>query len=183
VHEKAGPKFVSQAKGIHEKMTTNEGESIKVLCFTIGGEEYGLDLREVYTVSLPAETVKVPMIPGFFEGLTRINESIVHLVDLRRQLGTAGSSSATHRRVIVARTDHGLVGVIADGTSGIFDINAGSIEPPSPVLSRTGLVGGIARIGDKLIPLLEVKHVLDSERPLEETAMIGHNSLQERSND
>ena len=103
----------------------------------------------------------VPMIPGFFEGLTRINESIVHIVDLREQLGSTSGETTLHRRVVVARTDHGLVGIIAEGTSGITDIDPGCIDPPSPLLKQTGLVKGVAKVGDRLIPLLEVQGVLD----------------------
>jgi purine-binding chemotaxis protein CheW len=149
---------------------TDNHQFMKLLCFAIGKEEYGLDLREVYTVSLPTEVVKVPLIPGFFEGLTRINEQIVHIVDLREQLGGTDGARPAHRRVIVARTDDGLVGVIADSTSGIVDIDAGSIEPPSPVLRQSGLVKGIARVSDKLIPMLDVGQVLRAKRSLQETA-------------
>ena len=151
-------------------MTRDTTELLKILCFTIGGEEYGLDLREVYTVSLPTETIKVPMIPSFFEGLTRINESIVHIVDLREQLGTKDAASSMHKRVIVARTDHGLVGIVADGTSCIADVDSGSIESPSPVLRETGLVKGIARIEGRLVPLLEVANVLNATGSSEESA-------------
>lgn len=146
---------MAEEKGIEKGM--------KVVCFNLGNEEYGLDVNQVLGVNPMLEITHVPKAPGFVEGVIRIREKIIPVIDLRKQFGMEKKEYSKKTRIIVAKVGGVRVGIIVDGASEVISIPAQNMEPPSPVLNHHNLLKGVGRLEKKLLLLVDLDKILSME--------------------
>lgn len=138
-------------------------KEMKVVCFNLGGEEYGLDVTQVLGVNPMLEIIHVPKAPDFVEGVIRIREKIIPVIDLRKQFEMEKKEYSKKTRIIVAKVGGVRVGIIVDGASGVIGIPAQNMEPPSPVLNHHNLLKAVGRLEKKLLLLLDLDKILSIE--------------------
>lgn len=93
-----------------------------ILRFSLGYEEYAVEMQYVREVILTGETTPVPGIPEFIVGISVVRGRIVSLVDLRRffQLPEVGLTDLN--RVIILSDQKMTFGLLADRILGTTDL-------------------------------------------------------------
>jgi purine-binding chemotaxis protein CheW len=147
------------------KPKPGSGEDARqVLTFTLGAEIYGVDIGSIREIRGWSPVTRIPNAPGHVLGVMNLRGSIAPILDLRRQfrLERAEYTPLTVIIVLAVQTATGRreFGVVVDGVGDVVALDGDAIEPAPQVGSRagTGFICGLARIGERLVILL------DSER-------------------
>src|SRR5208282_2919720 len=100
----------------------------------------------------------------YIEGVTNLRGRIIPIVNLKKMVGLGGDSLG--EKVIVVTSGRIIFGVLIDAITGVVTIEDSAIEPPSD-FNTSDIVSGVAKVGEKLIVLLDTKKLI----PLEDMSM------------
>jgi purine-binding chemotaxis protein CheW len=131
-------------------------DSLQVVVFALGSEEYALPISKVHEIIRFAEPRSVSAREPWIRGVIALRGKIVRVYDLATRMGVATEPSANSKIVIVDSGDD-ETGVIVDSVEEVLTIDGDHIEP-SPAGDRE-LIEAIAKIGDRLIVLLNVEGI------------------------
>jgi len=141
------------------------GELRQFISFSVGEEEYGLELLRVKEVIRVREITWLPKAPSFVKGIINLRGDVIPIIDLRDKFGLEAAEATAMTRVIVVEVDGKLMGMVVDSASQVVRIPADQIEPPPPVFGGFSkeFITGVGKIDDKLIVLLNIDAVLTAE--------------------
>lgn len=133
--------------------------------FTMNNNEYTIPILKVQEiVNLPRLT-KLPKVPPYIEGITNLRGRVIPIVNLKKLVGIGGDSVG--EKVIVVTSGRITFGVLIDAITGVITIEDSSIEPPSD-FNTSDIVSGVAKVGEKLLVLLDTKKLI----PVEDMSML-----------
>jgi purine-binding chemotaxis protein CheW len=130
----------------------------QVVVFDLGGEQYALPIhhvREVIRYTQPRRVSDDPRVLGVIS----VRERLVPVVDVARSLGLEVTPTADSKIVIVATGEATSAGVIVDGVNEVITLRDEEIEA-LPV-SDTECLQAIAKLGDRLLVLLDAERIFD----------------------
>jgi purine-binding chemotaxis protein CheW len=160
----AGRVSLAAAAKRDDQPESGPGEELAgFLWFTVGGENYALDIRRVREVIRPRRVTPVPGAPTVVMGILSHRGAIVAILDLWLRLGVPGSSAAASRRIIVVRKGDGCCGLLVDGVGRVVKLPLSALEPVSvecPALDQE-MFSGMIRYKGALLKLLDLDKMLD----------------------
>jgi purine-binding chemotaxis protein CheW len=141
------------------------GELRQFISFSVGEEEYGLELLRVKEVIRIREITWLPKAPTFVKGIINLRGDVIPIIDLRDKFGLESRENTASTRVIVVEVDTRLMGMVVDSASQVVRIPADQIDPPPPVLGGFSkeFITGVGKLDDKLIILLNTDAILTIE--------------------
>jgi purine-binding chemotaxis protein CheW len=135
------------------------------LTFTLGGEEYGVEILRVQEIKGYSAVTSIPNAPPYVKGVMNLRGTVVPVFDMRLKFGMDVREYDRFTVIVVVNVGPRVVGLIVDAVSDVFDIPADAIEP-APDLGAavdTSVIRGIARNNDRLITLLDIDRVVDMD--------------------
>ncbi len=133
------------------------------ITFTIGDEEYGIDIMAVREIKGWTETSSLPNAPDYMRGVINLRGLIVPIFDLRKRFG-AGATEATDRHVImVVAVESRIIGILVDAVSDILTITSDDIKPVPEMEQEfdNALLSGLVTVDDRMVALLRLEHLFD----------------------
>ena len=93
------------------------GETVgqEFLIFTLGNEEYGIDILKVQEIRGYDQVTRIANTPDFIKGVTNLRGVIVPIIDLRVKFAQQGVSYDENTVVIVLNFGQRVVGIVVDG--------------------------------------------------------------------
>ncbi len=133
--------------------------------FDLGGEHYGIDIAAVEAIIKLQLITSVPRAPAFIEGVTNLRGKVLPVVDLRRRFNLPLGTTSKETRIVVVEMNGATVGMIVDGVSEVLQVSDEAVEPPSPIVMTidSAFIRGIAKVGERLIILLDLSQVLNGQ--------------------
>ena len=138
----------------------------QLVSFTLGSEEFGVEIAGVQEIVRLPEITKVPRSPAFVEGVVNLRGKIIPVVDLRKRFGLPRAEATKSTRIIIVTMSGRTVGMIVDAVSEVMRIPLEAIDPtPEMVASRVhaSFLKGIAKLEGRLVILLELNLILSGE--------------------
>ena len=134
----------------------------QLVVFDLNGEHYGVDIAAVEGIIKMQAITVVPQAPRFVEGVTNLRGKVLPVIDLRRRFGLGAEAATKDTRIVVVEMNGTTVGIVVDGVSEVLRVNSDTIEPPSPIVTTvdSAFIRGIAKIGERLVILLDLAKVL-----------------------
>ncbi len=147
------------------KVRAEAGELRQFISFSVGEEEYGLELLRVKEVIRIREITWLPKAPSFVKGIINLRGDVIPIIDLRDKFGLEAKENTAMTRVIVVEVEGRLMGMVVDSASQVVRIPADHIDPPPPVLGGLSqeFITGVGKLDDKLIILLNADAILTSD--------------------
>ena len=138
---------------------------IQLVTFSIGDEEFGVDILRVQEIIRMMDITKVPKAPDFVEGVINLRGNVIPIIDLRKRFGMEARERDKHTRTIVIEINNMIVGFIVDAVSEVLRIPSDTVEPPPPVVSglESEYISGVGKLEDRLLILLDLDRLLSSE--------------------
>jgi purine-binding chemotaxis protein CheW len=135
------------------------------LSFSLGGEEYALEIGGILEIIKPREITDIPRVPDFILGIVSLRGIIIPIFDLRRRLKLGVAELSPASRIIVCQHGERAAGLLADGITQVVRISEQAVEPPPAVLSGIDreLIKGIGRHEGRMLILLDLTGVLNVE--------------------
>ncbi len=157
-----------------QKESLDKKEERQILVFTLASEELGLDISCVREVLRPQKTYPLPKTPHFIEGVINLRGYIVALIDLRKRLIPKPIEEEPNKRIIVCRVNRFIVGLSVNSLREIIALSKEDIMPTPEVVSmqmEADVISGIARVGERIIPILDLEHILTKKEVAELSAL------------
>jgi len=145
-------------------------EERQILVFRVAREELGLDISCVREVLRPQEVYPLPKAPDFIEGVINLRGHIVALIDLGKRLHASQKEEEPNQRIIICRVNKFIVGLMVNTLKEIIALSKEDIKPIPEVVSmqmEAELISGMARVGEKFIPILDLEHILTKKESIE----------------
>lgn len=139
-----------------------DDELLQLVTFSIGEEEFGVDILKVQEIIRTMEITKVPRAPEFVEGVINLRGKVIPIIDLRRRFGLVPKSHDSHTRIIVIEINSMIVGFVVDSVSEVLRIPVSTVEPPPPVVAGmdSDYISGVGKLHDRLLILLDLDKLL-----------------------
>jgi purine-binding chemotaxis protein CheW len=142
-----------------------DSDLIQLVTFSIGEEEFGVDILRVQEIIRMMEITKVPRAPDFVEGVINLRGKVIPIVDLRQRFNLEKREHDKHTRIIVIEISNMIVGFVVDAVSEVLRIPADTVEPPPAVVSglESEYISGVGKLEDRLLILLDLNRLLTGE--------------------
>ena len=105
------------------------GDPIVQLCaFRVGDEEYAIDLRRLREILQPLPVIPVPRAPEYVEGVMRLRDEVIPVVDVRRRLGLPPRQGG-RAKVLIVKMGRRVLGLEVDAVSEVVRLPRSAIGP------------------------------------------------------
>jgi purine-binding chemotaxis protein CheW len=144
------------------------GEEIELVCFDLGGEEYGINIMEVREIIRFHSITTVPNSPDYVAGIVNLRGNVLPVIDLRIRFDKEVVEWNEENRIVVVEMGERLTGLIVDNVNDVITISENEIEYTKSVMKSDDsddLIKGICKLdnGEKILILLDVNAVLKQE--------------------
>jgi purine-binding chemotaxis protein CheW len=125
--------------------------SQQLVVFSLGAEEYALPIAAVHEIIRFSEPRSVASEVAWIRGVIGLRGKIIPIFDLAARLELAGTGTEPGK-IVILETGTGQVGVMVDEVEEVLTLAADQLEPVPT--ANTDTIEGIAKIGDRLVILL-----------------------------
>ncbi len=154
-----------------EKATT--GASRELLTFTLGNEEYGIDILKVQEIRGYDAVTAIANAPEFIKGVINLRGIIVPIVDMRIKFKLGKASYDETTVVIILNVANRVVGMVVDGVSDVLTLTPEQIKaaPEFGASLDTRYLQGLGTVDERMLILVDIEKLMTSrEMELVETA-------------
>jgi len=140
-------------------LTNNE-----FLTFTLGKEEYGIDILKVQEIRGYDAVTTIANTPPFIKGVINLRGTIVPIVDLRIKFNMSAIEYDQFTVVIILNLGSRIVGIVVDSVSDVLTLNTESIHP-APNLSSaldTRYILGLGTVAEHMLILVDIEKLMSS---------------------
>ena len=143
---------------------TNESSSTRqlIVC-SLGAEEYALPITHVQEIIRYSEPRTIPSAPLGVRGVINLRGRIIPVCDLTQRLGVF-IEPGPESKIIVVEVGEDVAGLIVDEVTEVMTVTADQLELPRAGQDR--VISSIARVGDRLVVVLDLAVVLGGEPEL-----------------
>ncbi len=131
--------------------------------FELAGTTYGIPSDCIRQIEMVETITPVPHASRFVEGVVFSRGHVIPAINLRQRFGFERMPHDSRSRLVVVARHDRVVGLVVDSAREFVAIGAASIEPPPEGLAELSgkYLQSIARIGDRLVLVLDVDEVLN----------------------
>jgi purine-binding chemotaxis protein CheW len=144
---------------------------VEFISFSIGDEQYGVDIMAVREIKGWTEITHLPKQPEYVRGVLNLRGVMVPIIDLRCRFGQGKTEATALHVVIVVQVEARLIGLLADRVLDILSFAATQVQPVPQIArsSRIDFLSGLVTIDGTMIALVDLPNLL-AERPGEDDA-------------
>ena len=139
------------------------GAELKVNVFALADEEYGVEVEKVKTIERMMPMTRVPKTYSFVKGVINLRGVVVPVIDLRGRFGLPEQDYTDNSRIVIIAVNDMEVGLIVDSANDVIDVDSDAIQDPPEIVGgvRAKYLQGVAKLGDRLLVLLNLQEVLN----------------------
>jgi purine-binding chemotaxis protein CheW len=150
-----------------ETSTANTSGSAggEYLTFTLGKEEYGMDILKVQEIRGYDAVTAIANTPPFIKGVINLRGIIVPIVDLRIKFNLGNVDYTELTVVIILSLSHRVVGVVVDSVSDVLTLTREQIKA-APSLSSsldTRYIMGLGTVDQRMLILVDIEKLMSSK--------------------
>ncbi|WP_340616593.1 chemotaxis protein CheW [Xenorhabdus entomophaga] len=135
------------------------------LVFTLGDEEYGIEILKVQEIRGYDHVTRIANTPTFIKGITNLRGVIVPIIDLRIKFSQEDVTYNDNTVVIVLNLLNRVVGIVVDGVSDVLSLKEDQIcpAPEFAVTLSTEYLTGLGSLDERMLILVDIEKLLSSE--------------------
>lgn len=152
-----------------EEMAETIDETNQYLTFTLGDEDFALEIGKVREVLDYTTITKVPRMPEFLRGVINLRGNVVPVIDLRYKLGMGSIRQSVDTCIVIVEImiDDELthMGALADSVKEVIGLDPGQISPPPKlgIKINNEFIRGMGKQGEKFLIVLDIDKVLTAD--------------------
>ncbi|WP_168013471.1 chemotaxis protein CheW [Halomonas salinarum] len=142
-----------------------EAHSREFLVFSLGEEEYAIDILKVQEIRGYENVTRIANAPDFIKGVTNLRGVIVPIVDLRIKFHLDNVEYGGQTVVIVVNVGDRVVGIVVDGVSDVMTLTPEQIKPAPEfgVTLSSDYLSGLGSLEDRMLVLVDIDKLLTSD--------------------
>lgn len=145
-------------------MSSMDNNGREFLTFTLGTENYGLEIMKVKEIRGYEPVTKIANAPAYVKGVLNLRGDIVPIIDLRLKFNVGEASYNEFTIVIMLHVQDRIVGIVVDAVSDVVNLAADEIRPPPEfgVAFDSDYLYGLAQVGEQMVILLNIETLITS---------------------
>ena len=155
---------MSNATALQHSIAAETG-SQEFLVFSLGEEEYAIDILKVQEIRGYENVTRIANAPDFIKGVANLRGVIVPIVDLRIKFNLGKVEYNEQTVVIILNLDRRVVGIVVDGVSDVLMLNAGQIRPAPEfgATLSTEYLTGLGTVDERMLILVDIERLMTSD--------------------
>lgn len=152
------------SSNMHGLKSASDGDGSEFLAFTLGKEEYGIDILKVQEIRGYEAVTRIANAPVFVKGVINLRGIIVPVVDMRIKFNLGTPTYDQFTVVIILNINSRIVGMVVDSVSDVTTLLAEQIKPP-PDMDTTfnsDYLIGLGTIDERMLILVDIDKLMTS---------------------
>jgi purine-binding chemotaxis protein CheW len=151
---------LERASSQHQMVTSNE-----YLTFTLGDEEYGVDILKVQEIRGYEAVTRIANAPAFIKGVANLRGTIVPIVDMRIKFNLGEPVYDQFTVVIILNIAGRVVGMVVDSVSDVIALSAEQVRPAPDFSSSfdTRYITGLGTVDERMLILVDIERLMSAE--------------------
>ena len=134
------------------------------LTFTLGHEEYGIEILKVQEIRSYEQVTKIANSPDFIKGVVNLRGTIVPIVDMRIKFNLGAPSYTEFTVVIILNVADRVVGMVVDSVSDVIALAPDQVRP-APDFSSTfdvRYITGLGTVDQRMLILVDIEQLMSA---------------------
>jgi purine-binding chemotaxis protein CheW len=152
---------------LQEQKERVDNINYKMVTFSLGGKDYGVDIMNVKEIAKADKFTYVPNAASFVRGVYNLRGDIIPIIDLRTFFHLPVDTKIDgQENMLILRIGDRVYGTIVDKIDKVVGINTNAIQPPHPIFGDINIKfisGVVEKQGDLYIILDVVRIFTQSE--------------------
>ena len=134
------------------------------LAFTLGKEEYGIDILKVQEIRGYETVTRIANAPDFIKGVVNLRGIIVPIVDMRIKFQLGEPTYDQFTVVIILNVAGRVVGMVVDSVSDVITLSPEQIKPAPEMGTalNTDYLIGLGTIDQRMLILVNIDKLMSS---------------------
>ncbi len=144
------------------RLPLEEISSSEFLTFTLGAEEYAIDILKVQEIRGYETPTTIANAPPFLKGVVNLRGVIVPVIDLRIKFAVGEVTYNAFTVVIILAIGGRVVGIVVDGVSDVTALESDQIRP-APAFSETvetDYIAGLAMLNERMLVVIDIEALM-----------------------
>lgn len=145
------------------------GQAQEYLTFTLGPEEYAIDILKVQEIRGYDAVTTIANAPAFIKGVVNLRGTIVPIVDLRIKFGIGNVEYTPFTVVIILNIGGRVVGIVVDSVSDVTMLRPEQVRaaPEFAATVDTKFIVGLGTLDERMLIVVDIERLmLSSEMAL-----------------
>lgn len=158
------PDEFASAQNIADQAKKNHEEVLHLVSFSLGKENYGVDIMSIREIIRMVDITKVPRAPEFIEGVINLRGSVIPVINLRTRIKLEKKEYDKSTRILVIELKDKVIGFIVDEVKEVLRISESVLTPP-PLITvgkNVEYITAVAKLESYLIILVDPEKLLSS---------------------
>jgi purine-binding chemotaxis protein CheW len=136
--------------------------SILHVVFKVAGTDYVMPADEVLQMESYSGATPIPGAGEHIAGIVQVRGRVVPVVDLRARFGLDAQERTLDSRLVIGQDAGRSVALLVDSAREVVKLTPEQLEPPPPMVAdeAKGFIKAVARLGDRLLMLVDFKKVI-----------------------
>jgi len=136
--------------------------NLEFLSFTLGAEEYGIDIQKVQELRGYDAVTRIANAPAYIKGVVNLRGIIVPIIDMRLKLALGTPTYDQFTVVIVLNLGTRVVGMVVDSVSDVITLTRDQIKPAPAMGSavNSDYLLGLGTIDERMLILVDIARLM-----------------------
>ncbi|MDR2766948.1 MAG: chemotaxis protein CheW [Treponema sp.] len=145
---------------LQEQKEKAEDVDFKMITFSLGGKDYGVDIMNIKEIAKADKFTYVPNTAYYVRGVYNLRGDIIPIVDLRAFFHLPAENREIENMLILRIGDR-VYGTIVDKIDKVVGINSDSIQPPHPIFGDINIkfISGVVEKEGNLYIILDMVRI------------------------
>lgn len=141
-----------------------EAMTHEFLAFTLGKEEYGIDILKVQEIRGYESVTRIANAPEFIKGVVNLRGTIVPIVDMRIKFNLGTPVYDQFTVVIILNVSGRVVGMVVDSVSDVTTLTSEQIRPAPEMgtVFNSNYLTGLGTIDNRMLILVDIDQLMSS---------------------
>lgn len=141
-----------------------EGAGSEFLAFTLGREEYGIDILRVQEIRGYEPVTRIANAPDFIKGVVNLRGTIIPVVDMRIKFSLGTPTYDQFTVVIILNIAGRVVGMVVDSVSDVTTLSPAQVKPAPEIgtVFDTDYLIGLGTIDERMLILVDIDKLMSS---------------------
>lgn len=145
-------------------------DGAEVLTFTLGREEYGVNILKVQEIRGYDVVTNIANAPAYLKGVINLRGVIVPIVDMRIMFNLDAPAYDELTVVVVLNIGGTVIGAVVDSVSDVIVLEREQIKPAPDMgtAMNTNYLTGLGTVDERMLILVDIDKLMSSEMGLVE---------------
>ena len=135
------------------------------LAFTLGSEEYGIDIQRVQELRGYDAVTRIANAPDYLKGVVNLRGIIVPIIDMRIKLNLGSATYNTFTVVIVLNIGKRVMGMVVDSVSDVITLKDEQIKvaPEMGSTLNSNYLIGLGTLEERMLILVDIERLMAAD--------------------